>query len=489
MITPSAFQRLHWRKPSRLDLPPFGPKAAHLWAALETVGVPLVPQETSEDLTPRDELVHLLQAAAEIEHTLMLEYLYAGFSLADDAPAAWRDALMRTAREEMGHLLAVQNLLLAVGGQPYLARLTPENTPDHPFLFRLEALGRGSIGKYVAAEAPPRSAIPPADLADFQAALDAARQAGMPVNDAGEAAHPVGVLYARIYHLLMRSDLAEGPWDTMTDVRFPSRHIPDSAFDHPQLAFQAVARDVDPGGWPGVSSGPAAGGGGIFVRRVANRADALNLVHLIAEQGEGTVAKPGEDSHFGRFLALFRAVVQTPLPLPVRPLPADPTIATAATVDPLRQITDPVARGLCALLDVRYRMLLAEIALTLRLSDIADSGPLRAKLAAHAVRAEMRDGIAGVVDEILRRPRTAAGDPLTDPCGPTFSEGSPDPTLTAAELARTLLGDMRDSAARIQALSRPLAEGGLGLDLPVFDDLAEDDERLADIVTPILQFP
>src|SRR5712691_13246780 len=39
----------------------------------------LLPQEPR--LKPRDEAVHLLHAAAEVEHSLLVQYLYAAYSL------------------------------------------------------------------------------------------------------------------------------------------------------------------------------------------------------------------------------------------------------------------------------------------------------------------------------------------------------------------------------------------------------------------------
>ncbi len=81
----------------------------------------------------REQLLHLLAEAAEIEHTLMCSYLYAAFSLKRgvkdglsdleaEAVGRWRRAIMDVAVEEMGHLLIVANLTVAVGGRPHFAR-------------------------------------------------------------------------------------------------------------------------------------------------------------------------------------------------------------------------------------------------------------------------------------------------------------------------------------------------------------------------------
>src|SRR6478672_2448032 len=69
----------------------------------------------------REQLLHALYEAAELEHNLMCTYLYAAFSLRSGedegltsaeagAVARWRAAIIRVAVEEMGHLTAVWNI-------------------------------------------------------------------------------------------------------------------------------------------------------------------------------------------------------------------------------------------------------------------------------------------------------------------------------------------------------------------------------------------
>lgn len=80
----------------------------------------------------REELIHRLYEAAELEHNLMCTYLYAAFSLkdADDglsadeaaATARWRRTILEVAIEEMGHLCAVWNITSALGGAPRFGR-------------------------------------------------------------------------------------------------------------------------------------------------------------------------------------------------------------------------------------------------------------------------------------------------------------------------------------------------------------------------------
>ena len=81
----------------------------------------------------REQLLHLLAEATEVEHTLMCSYLYAAFSLKRDgepgvsqvqgeALERWRAAIIDVAVEEMGHLVIVANLTVAVGGRPHFGR-------------------------------------------------------------------------------------------------------------------------------------------------------------------------------------------------------------------------------------------------------------------------------------------------------------------------------------------------------------------------------
>src|SRR5437016_295611 len=95
-------------------------------------------------ITNREELVLALRSGAVLEHMLLCEYLYSGFSvrrsLADFPPGGrkadqlanldvvrpWLAKIYRVARQEMDHLGIVCNLLAAVGEEPYFER------PDFP---------------------------------------------------------------------------------------------------------------------------------------------------------------------------------------------------------------------------------------------------------------------------------------------------------------------------------------------------------------------
>lgn len=95
--------------------------------------------ETPPLLPTREQLIHALYEAAELEHNLMCTYLYAAFSLKDEsevdtpeeaaAVKRWRRTILDVAIEEMGHLAAVWNITSAVGGSPRFGRV---NFPIDP---------------------------------------------------------------------------------------------------------------------------------------------------------------------------------------------------------------------------------------------------------------------------------------------------------------------------------------------------------------------
>ncbi|HEX5451571.1 MAG TPA: ferritin-like domain-containing protein, partial [Candidatus Limnocylindrales bacterium] len=81
----------------------------------------------------REALIYMLGLAAELEHSITCQYLFATFSMkqtADegltaeqlDAVKRWRRTISRVAEQEMLHLALVQNLLVALGAAPHLSR-------------------------------------------------------------------------------------------------------------------------------------------------------------------------------------------------------------------------------------------------------------------------------------------------------------------------------------------------------------------------------
>ena len=131
------------------DLIAAGPRGplAHVLAVRDGT-----PSGARVRLEHREALVYTLGKAAELEHLIMLQYLYAAFSLkqrADEGISAdgleavkrWRKTLLAIAEQEMLHLALVQNLLTAVGAAPRLARPNfPLPASAYPAGVRIELL-------------------------------------------------------------------------------------------------------------------------------------------------------------------------------------------------------------------------------------------------------------------------------------------------------------------------------------------------------------
>jgi hypothetical protein len=361
------------------------------------------------ELTWRDWAVFLLHTAAEIEHALLVQYLYAAYSLADggflgaavpsdagDLTKAWRDAITQIAKEEMAHLLTVQNLLRSIGGPlnfdredfPFLAFL-------YPFRLKLEPLTKTSLAKYVAAEMPAEPAQPPELIQEIvQRATEAA--GGQPVNR-------VGALYA-----------------TLTNVF-------DTKLTDSDLRSDTVQSQADPHDWHAGPDSP------LIVRVVRSRPEAVEALQAIGAQGEGwasPLAGAPQLSHFDRFLGIYTAFPEPATRggpatwAPARPVPTNPNTLHLPSEDAAVErgrITHPATRLWANLFNVRYRMLLTDLAHALHLSG-EDQGALtnRGHLRDWAFT-EMNFGIRAIAKKLTTLPLKETPDPA-DPAqaGPPF---------------------------------------------------------------------
>jgi hypothetical protein len=354
----------------------------------------------------REYAIFLLSMAAEIEHSLMVQYLYAAWSLGGpDVPAphreevtTWQRIVLGVAKEEMGHLITVQNLLHLLGGPIHLDREDfPWISGFYPYAFTLEPATRASVAKYVVAESPETwpDSVTPAEKAEIEqlATIDAGMQVGR-----------VGVLYGEII------DLVSDP-----------QKLQDSLFRGDTYPHQAAFDDWGRGYAAGARGATATTTPDVLVLRAGNRAQAVIALKEIAEQGEATqfISADREDSHFSRFLKVWRGINDAADWSPSLSLPIDPAVpglgadARGATV-----IRNPESVGWGTLFNLRYRMLLTWLAhaLALGTNEAAGGSPGRRGLALNRVFNEMYflKSIAGL---LTRRPLDV--DPKT-PAGPPF---------------------------------------------------------------------
>jgi uncharacterized protein with NAD-binding domain and iron-sulfur cluster/nitrite reductase/ring-hydroxylating ferredoxin subunit/rubrerythrin len=171
-----------------------------------------------EFANPRLEIIRLLHEACEIEHSLMIQYMYASFSIKprykdlQGIPDSKRsDCLLGIAVQEMEHFRDVNGLLVKFGGQPNMERQDfPYESHIYPFEMRLESLSLSSLAKYIYAEAPAKALdeetlTDPADRKFARDVMDRLR-------DDARFNH-IGTLYQKVLDLIDELPADEQPAD------------------------------------------------------------------------------------------------------------------------------------------------------------------------------------------------------------------------------------------------------------------------------------
>jgi len=366
----------------------------------------------------------LLMSGAEIEHALMVQYLYAAYSLNGEQETearralveGWRASILSVAREEMGHLLTVQNVLVLLGAPVNFGReMMPWDHEYYPFPFTLDPLSIKSLQCFIYAEMPRPESLgvdPPGKRRQKYApsiTLETQRDIINEVKselakrfDKGRIdtdMHRVGQLYDEIIALISDPQL-----------------IPDSAFDEASYEKQAswddwgrgyksAPRLLDPegdlveakGNSDGSDSEPAAPSSRdahVQIERVATRTQAVKVLRALAAQGEAPHLmedETGEPSHFERFIEIYQDLQDLEASdkpwNPIYAVPRNPTTRVDfAKLKPndttLIHVDATSAHLFAQLFNQRYRLLLNYLAHTFRLARTSriDQPSLRAMI-------------------------------------------------------------------------------------------------------------
>jgi len=314
---------------------------------LELVGTPQVMGAT----TPKEEAIGLLQLAAEIEHSLMVQYLYAAASLppSETGGVSGRTKVLSVAVQEMGHLISVQNLLLLVGGPDELhfgRDGIRAASPGNPIPLVLEPISSDALAKFVVAEMP-------ADIPD-PALRQRVDQLGEIAKEAAHATpHRVGALYAKLFWLFQADDTPIAPYHLSPSVSVGLKagwHLDPKDFTEPAVVAQAEATRGD---WV---KGSVTG----FILSSVSTADAArDLISQISEQGEGLGAT--HESHFFEFLELLDELESGQLQVTALPVNPVARLAPAPDAGTSAAILTPYAKLWAELFDSRYNLLLLDL--------------------------------------------------------------------------------------------------------------------------------
>ncbi|MBV9492416.1 MAG: hypothetical protein JO069_22195 [Verrucomicrobia bacterium] len=369
-----------------------------LAALASEVGLPRIRDAE----TPRQDAEGLLRIGAEVEHALLIQYLYAAYSLdpAVSAGSDWQFLLLDVARQEMAHLITVQNLLLAIGAKPHFERDPfPQDSPLFPFPLRLEPLSRHSIAKYLAAEMPLLDRLP-RDERDETVRILSQNGISVKPGQPGFAVHRVGLIYAKLRNLFQAGDVPiNGPdGDFRADW-----HLHDGDFVS-TLEFAKVY--ADPREWGVVDSG-------MHVDSAIPRNAALMAIDFITEQGEGMALRSG--SHFERFLGLYEEFAANAAGAQaVRTSASDPATQSSRSG---KRITAAQTLPWAKLLNLRYGILLLCLYHALSEPRSSDPDAPRNLLLRWAVFEEMNPVIRSLSMALTAMPLADGG---AERAGPPF---------------------------------------------------------------------
>lgn len=328
------------------------------------------------EISSRAGLIHALHDAAELEHGLLLQYLFAAVSMkrrTDEGLTErqvellrdWEGSILEVARQEMAHLGTVCNLLNAIGGAPQFSRPNfpvanryyPSDGADgeqRHLTFALEPFGATTIKRFVRFETPEPEAI------ERAVAVEPALRW-----------QTVGDLYTQISRAFATLD------------------------EQTLFIGDQDAQETD--SWTAQ----------LKIIKVTNRQDALAAIKSIIEEGEGTPVG-GEKSHWQRFVEigdqLAAEQIADPDFEPARPVLANPLTRPHFEAAGGEFITDRLAGQICELHNGVYASMLLML-----LQYFAFAGE------EESARMELRATIRRLMSAVIR----PLGEVLTQlPAGP-----------------------------------------------------------------------
>jgi CDGSH-type Zn-finger protein/truncated hemoglobin YjbI len=290
----------------------------------------------------REALIYMLCEAAELEHGIMCQYLFAAFSLKQRedeglttaelaAVNRWRAAISHVATEEMLHLALVHNLLSAIGAAPHFGRPNlPAPAHHYPAGVNLTLVpfGEPALRHFMFLERPEGMALKGA------AGIDAPVHEAVPLMAERDIVPQlqdfatVGHLYRSIEQGL--AHLAEKFGEENLFVGPPRAQAATEHFRWPELVA------------------------------VTDLATAQQALDTILEQGEGARGH-WEQAHFGQFVQIldeYREMrAANPTFDPARPV-MFATVRRCEHDDSVPRITERVTSRCADLFNVSYEILL-----------------------------------------------------------------------------------------------------------------------------------
>lgn len=290
----------------------------------------------------REHLWWLLTEAAQLEHMILCQYLFAEFSLKDgtdgdlteeqaEAVGRWRKVLHGIAVEEMLHMALVANLMAAIGAAPTFGRPNfPQRSGYFPagFQMNLVPFGEQALRHFLYLERPEGMDL--ADAEEFEEFV--------PSRERLDPTEPMphGQDYATIGHLYR--GLEEG-------LRALSARLGEQAVFVGSPRAQATPELFR---WPQLVA-------------VTDLDSAVTAIERIIEQGEGSRGD-WKAAHYGRFLGIWQEYnelrARAPGFEPARPALAGYLRQPFDIAEPQPLLSDVTARRVAELATLAYELVL-----------------------------------------------------------------------------------------------------------------------------------
>ena len=290
----------------------------------------------------REALIYMLCEAAELEHGIMCQYLFAAFSLKQREDEGltkaelatvdrWRRGISHVATEEMLHLALVHNLLSAIGAAPHFARPNlPAPAHHYPAGVNLTLVpfGEQALRHFMFLERPEGMALKGAEGIDAPVHDAVPLMAERDIVPQAQDFATVGHLYRSIEQGL--THLAEKFGESSLFVGPPRAQASTAHFRWPELVA------------------------------VTDLSSAQRAVDTILEQGEGARGH-WQQAHFGQFVQILdeyrEMLAANPQFDPVRPV-MFATVRRCEHDETVPQIGERVTSRCGDLFNVSYEILL-----------------------------------------------------------------------------------------------------------------------------------
>jgi hypothetical protein len=341
----------------------------------------------------REELINALSVAAELEHGLMLQYLFAAFTAKKDTAEGlsaaklelvrkWTAVIYSVAREEMAHLGNVINLLSSIGAGPHFRRPSFPQAAGrfYPFDFDLIRLSDLAMYRFIVFELPESEPPPQKPLALPSAAFSIV----------GEVIAPEPPVYSYVGQFYKQ-------------IREAFKTIPEKHL------FIGPTGDQDVGDW----------GLGLAMYRIEDRVSALLALDRIVEEGEGATADRSR-SHYGKFLSIRQELLLLVDEDPARHVIMNPrTREHPDSIGSGSMITNPLTKEVAELFNMLYGCLLLML---LQYYSYGGETPKQRKTLQLAMRPMMSVFIRPLAELLTHLP--AYEDSSPDVAGPPFEQYS-----------------------------------------------------------------